>query len=100
VYRENGSFGRLIAAWWLRNTAPVTDAEALIASRDRQTLFRSPRFVRIFGYYVLGGACVGLLLLFGAPIGAAGLVGLLTGFAGQLAADYAWVKLRRARPDE
>lgn len=56
--------------------------------------------MRIFGYYVLGGACVGLLLLFGAPIGAAGLVGLLTGFAGQLAADYAWVKLRRARPDE
>lgn len=77
----------------------VTDGDAVIAARDRRTVFRSPRLVRIFGYYVVGGAGVGLLLLFGAPIGVAVLFGLVAGVSGQLVGDYEWVKLRRARPD-
>jgi hypothetical protein len=49
---------------------------------------------------LVGGACLGLLVLFGAPLAVAGLFALFAGLSGQLIANWAWVKLGRVPLDE
>jgi hypothetical protein len=97
VDREHGESRREIAGWW--RTRAVSEADALIAARDRQTVFRAPRLVCSLGYLLVGGACLGLLVLFGAPLALAGLFALFGGLSGQLIANWAWVKLGRVSLD-